>query len=86
MQGRLTVNITPTAKPSITADTLVQAVVDHYPRTIAVFTHYGLDCVGCYIAPFHTVADSAREYGLALEPLLREFNAVIIAETEEHAR
>ena len=69
------------SKP-ITADSLVQDVVEYHPRTIAIFARHGLQCVGCYISPFHTVADSAREYDMALERLLTDLNQAISAETQ----
>jgi hybrid cluster-associated redox disulfide protein len=61
----------------ITADSLVKEVVEGHPQTIAVFVKHGLNCVGCYIAPFHTITDTAREYALRLEPLLSELNSAI---------
>ncbi len=61
----------------IRADSLVQSVVEHYPQTIAIFNRHGLQCAGCYIAPFHTVADTAREYAMPLESLLRDLNQVL---------
>ena len=72
-------DITRFGKP-ITADSLVQHVVEHYPRTIAIFARHGLQCVGCYISPFHTIADTAREYALAIEPLLSDLNRAIAVE------
>ena len=64
----------------ITADCLVQTIVERHPQTIPVFNRYGLQCVGCYISPFHTIADSAREYAMALEALLGDLNQAILAE------
>ena len=61
----------------ITADCLVQDVVVRHPQTIIIFSQHGLRCVGCYISPFHTIADSAREYAMALEPLLGDLNRAI---------
>lgn len=61
----------------ITADCLVQDVVEHHPQTILIFARHGLQCVGCYISPFHTIADSAREYTMALDLLLQELNQAI---------
>ena len=65
---------------SITADCLVQEVVERHPQTIVVFNRHGLQCVGCYISPFHTIADTAREYSLALEPLLSHLNQATTAD------
>ena len=64
----------------ITADSLVQDVVRRYPQTISVFGLHGLHCVGCCISPFHTIADSAREYCVSIEPLLGDLNRAVIAE------
>jgi hybrid cluster-associated redox disulfide protein len=61
----------------ITADSLVQDVVERHPGAIAIFVRHGLQCVGCYISPFHTIADTAREYALAIEPLLSDLNQAI---------
>lgn len=66
-------NVTQAIEP-ITASSLVQEVVEHYPQTIAVLNRHGLHCVGCYISPFHTIADSAGQYAVAVEPLLDDLN------------
>ena len=66
----------PTIK-TITADSLVKEVIDCHPQTIPIFIKYGLNCVGCYIAPFHTITDTAREYALRIEPLLSDLNWAI---------
>ena len=65
---------------SITADCLVQDVIERHPQTIVVFNGHGLQCVGCYISPFHTIADTAREYALTLESLLLHLNQAIAAD------
>jgi hybrid cluster-associated redox disulfide protein len=65
---------------SITSNCLVQEVVERHPQTIVTFNRHGLQCVGCYISPFHTIADTAREYSLDLETLLLHLNQAIAAE------
>jgi hybrid cluster-associated redox disulfide protein len=64
----------------ITADSLVKEVIASNPQTIPIFVKYGLNCVGCYISPFHTLTDTAREYALPIEPLLSDLNLAIGAE------
>jgi hybrid cluster-associated redox disulfide protein len=64
----------------ITASSLVQEIVEKHPQTIAIFYRHGLQCVGCYISPFHTIADSAREYAVGIEPLLGDLNRAIDVE------
>ena len=63
----------------IAADSLVQEVVECHPQAIAIFARHGLQCVGCYISPYHTIADSAREYAMALDALLGELNQAVSA-------
>lgn len=64
----------PKSPRGFTADTLVCDVVAAYPDTVLVFVRRGLHCPGCYIAPFHTLADTAREYRISLASLLRDLN------------
>jgi hybrid cluster-associated redox disulfide protein len=67
--------------PHITDDWLVRDVIERHPRTIVVFARHGLQCPGCYIAPFHTITDCAREHATALGPLLRDLNWTVAAES-----
>ena len=67
------------APACVTAECLVQDVVERHPQTIAIFAQHGLQCVGCYISPYHTLTDTAREYALSIEPLLGDLNRAIAA-------
>jgi hybrid cluster-associated redox disulfide protein len=68
-----------TSRPTtITADCIVQGVIERHPQIIAVFTRNRMQCVGCYIAPFHTIADSAREHAISLEALLDDLNRALL--------
>jgi hybrid cluster-associated redox disulfide protein len=64
---------------SITAECLIQDVIERHPQTIAVFAQHGLQCAGCYISPYHTLTDTAREYAMSIEPLLGDLNRAIAA-------
>jgi hybrid cluster-associated redox disulfide protein len=35
-----------------------------WPATIQVFLRHRMLCVGCLVAPFHTIMDACAEYGL----------------------
>jgi hybrid cluster-associated redox disulfide protein len=61
----------------ITAGCLMQEIVERHPQAVLILARHGLQCAGCYISPFHTLADSAREYAINLEPLLRDLNQAI---------
>ncbi len=61
----------------ITAQSLVQDVVAEHPETISVFARRGWPCVGCYISPFHTIADVADQYRVDLDSLLTGLNQAL---------
>ena len=65
----------------ITAESMVQEVVLQHPQTVVVFNRYRLACPGCYISPYHTIADTAREYAISVEPLLTDLNGCLSTET-----
>lgn len=67
----------------IGADSLVQEVVQHYPRTVTVLIRHGLHCAGCYISPFHTIADCAHQYAVSIEPLLDDLNRATLIEARQ---
>lgn len=48
----------------IDIDSLVDDIMREFPQTIRVFLDYRMNCVGCPIGTFHTVADSCREHGV----------------------
>lgn len=45
-------------------DRTVSDVLAATPAAVRVFIHYRMDCVGCAFAPFETVAEVARAYGI----------------------
>ena len=50
----------------------VDEIMRRYPATIAVFLRRGFGCVGCPVAPFHTVIDATAEHGADLDSFLGE--------------
>jgi hybrid cluster-associated redox disulfide protein len=48
--------------PRIDYDTTVDEIMRQRPATILVFLDFRMACVGCPIAPFHTVGDACREH------------------------
>jgi len=63
-------------------DMPVLQIMQRWPATIAVFIDFELNCIGCPIGPFHTVADAASEHGVSLEVLNASINAAIDRATE----
>lgn len=52
-------------------DSLVSDVLANNPAAARVFIDRQMGCVGCTFAPFETVAEVARVYGLEAEDLAR---------------
>ncbi|KAB2867697.1 MAG: DUF1858 domain-containing protein [Bauldia sp.] len=51
-----------TVKPVLDEDMTMDEIMRHWPATIRVVLDHGMLCVGCPIAPFHTVKDAVREH------------------------
>jgi hybrid cluster-associated redox disulfide protein len=45
-------------------DLPLDEVITRWPETVKVFLDYQVLCVGCLVAPFHTVSDACMEHGL----------------------
>lgn len=58
------------AHPIENPDLPLDELMARWPETIRVFLDYRLLCVGCLVAPFHTVIDACREHDVD-EPSLR---------------
>ena len=61
----------------ISPDMDIDAVIDLYPATIPVFIRHGMQCVGCHVARFETIAGGAKIYGVDLDSLLAHMNAAL---------
>jgi hybrid cluster-associated redox disulfide protein len=61
----------------VTAVSRVQEVVERHPETVVILNRHGLHCAGCYISPYHTIADCAREYAIPVDLLLTDLNQAI---------
>jgi hybrid cluster-associated redox disulfide protein len=53
-----------------TAELTVDSVMQRWPSTIRIFLDFGLNCVGCPIATFHSVDEACSEHGIDLEKFL----------------
>ncbi len=51
-------------KALLDEDMTMDEIMRLWPATIRVVLDHGMLCVGCPIAPFHTVADAVREHHL----------------------
>ena len=65
--------------PIAVEDTSVQDVMDRWPKTLAVFIRYRMHCIGCAVAPYHTVAEACAEHGLDRAPVCAALSRAIAA-------
>ncbi|MBI4730684.1 MAG: DUF1858 domain-containing protein [Chloroflexi bacterium] len=52
--------------------TTVARVLEAWPQTISFFIQHRMDCVGCPVASFCTLEETAQHYEMDLKGLLRE--------------
>ncbi|KIT15740.1 hypothetical protein jaqu_25340 [Jannaschia aquimarina] len=55
-------------------------LMEAWPETVPVFLRHDMLCVGCMIAPFHTVVDACVEYGLVMDKFVAELCAAVDGE------
>lgn len=58
-------------------DLSLEDLMATWPETIAVFKRHKMLCVGCLVAPFHTVTDACLEYELSIDAFYEELAATI---------
>ena len=64
-------------KIEIDPDSVVADILSDWPETIPVFLKRHLNCVGCDMSPFDTVADVARIYKFDAADFLEELQTAI---------
>jgi hybrid cluster-associated redox disulfide protein len=72
-------------RSDVILDLSLADIMSDSPSTIGVFLSHQMRCVGCPIAPFHTLPDAAREHGLPLKDLAEEIEALLAAPTRRRA-
>lgn|GEM_PF-335377 len=65
----------------ITADTVIAETLRMSPDTFMVYRSYNVRCPTCQCRATDTVRDVSRNYGVRLDALLRDLNAVLRQET-----
>jgi hybrid cluster-associated redox disulfide protein len=61
-------------------DLSVARIMSTWPSTIRTFLDRQMHCVGCPIAPFHTLPDAAREHGLVLAGVVTDIERQVAQE------
>ena len=58
-------------------DMTMDVIMRQWPAAIRVILDHGLLCIGCPIAPFHTIVDACREYDVDTDTVLAEMRGAI---------
>lgn len=64
-------------QPKFDEDMTMDEIMRQWPATIRVVLNYGMLCVGCPIASFHTIEDAVREHAADGERFRRDVGAAI---------
>jgi hybrid cluster-associated redox disulfide protein len=64
----------------------LEAITTRWPRTMRVFIDRRLHCIGCPIAGFHRLSDSAHEHGYEFDDLKRAVQLAIDADGASSGR
>lgn len=56
----------------VDAKTMVSDVLNRHPSTMRVFIDHRMACIGCVIAPYHTIEEACAEYNLEVDAIMRE--------------
>lgn len=59
----------------LSLDMTVDEALAQWPELSRVFLRHQMACAGCAMAPFETLSDVARAYGLSSARLLKELRA-----------
>lgn len=59
--------------PDLDLDTLLR----RFPQLSPAFLSRDMLCVGCLVAPFHTISDACAEYGLSQEGFIEELFSLL---------
>lgn len=62
----------PILKPPFDEHTSVANIMKKWPQTVPVFLKYQMLCAGCYVGPFHTIADASFAHNVDEQQLWRD--------------
>lgn len=70
----------------ITSESVIEWVLTTYPGTVSVFLDWRMQCVGCPIARFESIADACRIHQRPMGPFLTDLRSAALPATSERSR
>ena len=65
-----------TRKIPLDPELIVDDVMARWPDAVQVFIRHRMQCVGCELAPFHTLEYAAQEHGIPEEAFYADLSKV----------
>jgi hybrid cluster-associated redox disulfide protein len=62
----------PAMRNTVMIELTLAEIMFRWPATMRIFIDRNMHCIGCPIAPFHTLVEAAEEHGQLLDDLLAE--------------
>ena len=59
------------------ASNTVAQLLDRHPAAMRLFIDRRMSCIGCSIAPYHTIEEACAEYDLPVDSFMRELVAAL---------
>lgn len=63
-------------KVPLDPDTVVDDVMARWPAAVHVFIRHHMRCVGCELAPFHSLEYAAQEHGIPEDAFYEDLSKV----------
>jgi hybrid cluster-associated redox disulfide protein len=61
-----------------TTDLTVDEVMQRWPATVRIFLDFGMHCVGCPIAAFHSVDEACHAHSIDLAVFLENLRTAVL--------
>ncbi len=66
--------------------TNVQDIMVNWPQTVPVFLKHQMSCIGCYVGPFHTIADACFEHNIDEQLFWKELAVAMASDPKSQLR
>ena len=61
-------------KEIITKNTLIGTLVKEHPEIVPILLDHGVQCIGCHIATWETLEQTAKEHFIDINQLVKALN------------
>ena len=73
-------------KELITKDMLIGDIVRKYPFAVDIMLDHGIECVGCHVATWETLEQSAKKDAVDLDHMLKKLNEMALNMAKKYGK